>query len=131
MHIAPGKHPLRAAAVVGGARLASADAQFGITARPDTALTSQEWEQVGRFHLEAGEFARAHEIARKLVEVADDTIGYVLLGDVFSGLGRHEEALAAYTEALASIAATDSDEPPDRILLAIERAHDRLGSSRR
>lgn len=129
--IAAGIHTIRVSAQVAGTRVTSDEVRFQVNARSEPALSSVEWLQMGRFHLEAQEFDLAHTIALKLVETTDDTDAYALLGDVFTGLGRHEEALAAYIEALASMKTSENDEPPDRILLAVERARDRIGSTRR
>jgi len=129
--ISAGSHAIRAAALLGGVRIISDEVRFHVTARAEPTLSTGQSLQVGRFHLEAGEFDRAHAIALALVEAADDTDAYVLLGDAFVGLGRDREALSAYLEALASIKQSEMDESPDRILIAIERAHERLEASRR
>jgi hypothetical protein len=121
--IAPGTYAIRVAAQPRGARVVSDGVRFQVAAPAET-LSSEQSLQIGRFHLEAQQFDRAHAIALKLVEAADSTEGYIMLGDAFTGLGRHEEALAAYLEALASIKTDEGLEPPDRILRAIERARE-------
>ena len=129
--IPPGTYLISAAARLDGAPVTSDTVQLQVTASGELAPSPERLLQVGRFHLEAGEFDRAHAIALKLVEAADDTEAYILLGDALVGLRRDEEAIAAYTEALASIRDSQTDEPPDRILTAIDRAYDRLEASGR
>lgn len=126
--IPAGTYTIRVAAHVNGAPVRSDHVQFQMGPRGDSPLSSAEMLQVARFHLESREFDRAHAIALELVEAADDPEAYILLGDAFVGLKRDEEAVAAYMEALAGMKRTPGEEPPQRILLSIGRARERVGA---
>ncbi len=57
----------------------------------------------GKQFLELQQFERAIEVGKKVLEIKEDSpSGYILLGDAFRGLGKKDQALAAYTKASKS-----------------------------
>ncbi|WP_027185798.1 tetratricopeptide repeat protein [Desulfovibrio inopinatus] len=59
--------------------------------------------EAGKQFLELQQFERAVEIGKKVLEIKENSpSGYILLGDAFRGLGKKDQALAAYTQASKS-----------------------------
>jgi hypothetical protein len=64
------------------------------------------------------------------VERADaDTTAFTLFADALDGLGRDDEALAAYQEAIAALPA-DVDESPDYLIARMDAVLRRLEAAR-
>jgi hypothetical protein len=99
--------------------IASREVSFTILSQPPAA--EQELDRIAdsaQFYLDAGRFADALRMAAQLKDRAPQkTQSWILFGDALNGLGRNQDALGAYSQALELAAKANLDESPDYILM--------------
>ena len=103
----------------------------GSTAASVAGVEKLRLEAAARFHLSAGQWEDARGVALQLVQRdAPDTLAYRLLGDALAGLGRDDEAIAAYREALGRFPET-SPEAPEYLIARIAQVEERVQAAKR
>jgi hypothetical protein len=131
LRLTPGTYLLRATLPITGIGNVTSNAvTLTATAADATApaVPQARLEAMAGYYLKVRDWENAYRHALQLVErETADVRAYTLLGDACTGLGRDEEALAAYREAVAAVP-QDSPEAPDYLLARIREVEDRLSA---
>ena len=130
-----GRHAIRvlldlADTRVAGGRLASNTVHVTVGSQAAADDAHVKLEAAARFELRAERWEHAHRLTAQLIARPNaDATAYILFGDALNGLGRHDEALAAYHQAM-SLVPKDLDESPDYLVARMNQVQDRLAASR-
>lgn len=130
--IAPGTHEVRAIVSVTGASAAQLASNIvRITVREAGAPDDRSrLEAAARFYLRAERWDDAHRVAARLIaQPGRDATALTLFGDALNGLGRSEEALAAYQDAMAALP-KNLAEPPESLIARLNQVQERLEAAR-